>query len=74
MVSSRICSAEPRRCAFNALSGKGAVIRCMMFGPMFSTTSQSQPISKPPRTVPQLLPDPPTITMTHTRNVKRRGV
>ena len=43
-------------------------------GPRLSTISQSQPIKRPPSTAPQLLPDPPTITITQIRKVKRRGL
>jgi hypothetical protein len=50
-----------------------AVISCIRPRPSGSTMIQSHQIRNPPSTAPQLLPEPPTITITQMRKVKRSG-
>ena len=54
-------------------SGSGAVIVAISQSPIGSTITHSHQISMPPSTAPKLLPEPPTMTITQIRKVKRSG-
>mmetsp|Transcript_23572 Transcript_23572/g.41691 ORF Transcript_23572/g.41691 Transcript_23572/m.41691 type:complete len:341 (+) Transcript_23572:2492-3514(+) len=74
IVKSRICAADSSRWSRSQdPSAMPAVISCIRLRPIGSTITQSHQIRNPPRTAPRLLPDPPTITITQTRKVKRSG-
>ncbi len=42
--------------------------------PIGSACTQKNQIRKPPKMAPMLLPEPPTITMTQIKKVKRSGL
>ncbi len=65
--------AESTRCALSGPSDRPAVMPPMTTGRGFPRSARPAD-QQPPRTAPQLLPDPPTITMTQTRKVKRSGL
>jgi uncharacterized membrane protein len=57
-----------------AAGSKGAEIQVISQAPAGSAITQVYQIRKPPRMAPQLLPEPPTITITQIRKVKRSGM
>jgi hypothetical protein len=68
-VKRRVWAAASFKWSFSAPSDNWLVNAIIMFGPTLSTINQSQPIKSPPKSAPQLLPEPPTITITQTKNV-----
>ena len=50
-----------------------AVTSSIRRSPIGSACTQKNQITKPPSRAPQLLPEPPTITITQIRKVKRIG-
>ena len=50
------------------------VIVCITHRPIGSTWTHRNQIRNPPSTAPRLLPEPPTITITQIRKVKRSGL
>ena len=74
MVINRMWAALSSRWRLKALSSaRPEVSRSISHRPMGSASTQKNQITKPPRTAPQLLPDPPTMTITQIVKVNRSG-
>ena len=74
MTTGRMWAALSRRWARSALSSDRAEVAISIRRrPTGSAWIHTYQIRKPPSTAPQLLPEPPTITITQIRNVKRIG-
>ncbi len=74
MNTIRMCGAlSIRRPAMAEPSGNSPAIPPIIHRPAGSASTHRNQIRKPPSTPPQVLPDPPTITITQIRKVNRRG-
>ena len=69
MAMKRIWAELSSRCCFTAPAGSGAVRKPISCGPQTSTLIHRNQIRMAPSAAPQLLPDPPTITITQIRKV-----
>ena len=74
MVIRRVCAAFSIRCNRSQWAGSmPEVSKVISQRPIGSASIQKNQTTKPPRTAPQLFPEPPTITITQIRKVKRSG-
>ena len=70
MSRKRMCGPAARRCCCQKPPGvMPAVSVDMIQPPNGSAITQTYQMRKPPRTAPQLLPEPPTMTITQMRKV-----
>ena len=68
-----MCCALSIKCARSAFSPNGAVRLSISHKPAGSASTHTNHTKNPPSTAPRLLPEPPTMTMTQMRKVKRSG-
>ena len=74
MVMSLMCAADSSKCALRPLSSAIPDVNTLINQcPNGSASTQKNQTTNPPSTAPQLLPEPPTITITQIKKVKRSG-